>query len=336
MIGRRVNNLSHQDSFSYFRAVSSEHRALDGKRVHMALLDELMEHRQPLVADKMSAGTKGRRQPLILEATNSGYARTSICWQHHEYSRQVVEGTIDNDEWFCYAAGLDEGDDPLTDETCWGKANPSLGTTIQMSYLRSQVKKAVGIPSEQNTVLRLNFCVWTAGREHAIDMAAWDACPSAPVDDDELRAAPCYAGVDLGLSSDFSAFVLLWMLPDGRVVVRPTMWVPEAAIERHPRRRYAALLRKRLLTVSPGEVTDFQQVQETILTLCQEWYVRECVFDRRFMSQMAQNLEAAGVVMIDHVQGLALNEAVRRCSPSSPSDSSATRGTTYWRGWPRT
>ena len=59
MIGRRVNNLSHQDSFSYFRAVSSEHRALDGKRVHMALLDELMEHRQPLVADKMSAGTKG-------------------------------------------------------------------------------------------------------------------------------------------------------------------------------------------------------------------------------------------------------------------------------------
>ena len=67
------------------------------------------------------------------------------------------------------------------------------------------------------------------GASTAIDMAAWDACPSAPVDDDELRAAPCYAGVDLGLSSDFSAFVLLWMLPDGRVVVRPTMWVPEAA-----------------------------------------------------------------------------------------------------------
>ena len=59
MIGRRVNNLSHQDSFSYFRAVSSEHRALDGKRVHMALLDELMEHRQPLVADKCRPARRG-------------------------------------------------------------------------------------------------------------------------------------------------------------------------------------------------------------------------------------------------------------------------------------
>ena len=178
MIDRRVNNLSHKDSFSFFRAVSSEHRALDGVRVHFALLDELQEHRSPLVADKMAAGVKGRRQPLIFEITNSGYDRTSVAWAHHAYSRQVVEGTVENDQWFAYVCGLDDGDDPLTDESCWAKANPSLGVTIQPSYLRTQVRKANGIPTETATVMRLNFCSWTRASAPAILMTAWDACPS--------------------------------------------------------------------------------------------------------------------------------------------------------------
>ena len=312
MIDRRVNNLAHRDSFSFFRAVSSEHRALDSVRVHMALLDELQEHRSPLVADKMSAGVKGRRQPLILEITNSGYDRTSVAWSHHEYSRQVVEGTVANDAWFGFVCGVDDGDEPLTDESCWPKTNPSLGVTIQPSYLRAQVRKANGIPTETATVLRLNFCTWTRAHAPAIDMAAWDACPSAPLDDSELLRAPCYGGLDLGLSSDFSAFVLLWMLPDGRVAVRPTLWCPEAAIAAHPSRPYDAWQRQHLLTVSPGDVTDFAAVQDTVLALCQRWQVREVAFDQRFATQFAQNLGTSGIEMVNTPQGLALNEACQQ------------------------
>ena len=259
--------------------------------------------------DKMSAGTKGRRQSLIFEITNSGYDRTSVAWAHHEYSRQVLEGTVENDQWFAYVCGLDDGDDPLTDETCWSKANPSLDVTIQPSYLRTQVRKALGIPTETATVMRLNFCSWTRADAPAIDMGAWDACPSAPLDDSELLSAPCYGGLDLGLSSDFSAFVLLWMLPDGRVAVRPTIWLPEAAIEAHPSRPYDAWQRMHLLTVSFGDVTDFAQVQDTVLALCQRWRVREVAYDQRFASQFAQNLGAAGIEMVNCPQGFALNEA---------------------------
>ena len=124
-----------------------------------------------------------------------------------------------------------------------------------------------------------------------------------------MLSAPCYGGLDLGLSSDFSAFVLLWMLDDGRVAVRPTIWLPEAAIEAHPSRPYDAWQRMHLLTVSFGDVTDFAQVQDTVLALCQRWRVREVAYDQRFASQFAQNLGAAGIEMVNCPQGFALNEA---------------------------
>ena len=78
-LGRKVdvnvNNLACVSTNSFFRPVSSEARSLDGKRVHMALIDEVHEHPTGMVVEKMQLGTKGRRQPLIFEITNAGYDR---------------------------------------------------------------------------------------------------------------------------------------------------------------------------------------------------------------------------------------------------------------------
>jgi hypothetical protein len=68
-------NIAMPSLGSFIRPVSSEARALDGKRVSVALIDELMEHPNADVYDKMRAGTKTRRQPLIIVTTNSGYDR---------------------------------------------------------------------------------------------------------------------------------------------------------------------------------------------------------------------------------------------------------------------
>ncbi len=40
--------------------------------------------------------------------------------------------------FFAFICSLDEGDDPFKDESCWKKANPSLGHTFEESYLREQ------------------------------------------------------------------------------------------------------------------------------------------------------------------------------------------------------
>ena len=91
-LDRKANNLALLEDGSFLRPVSSETRGLDGKRVHGALVDELHEHPTRIVVNKMRAGTKDRRNAMIVKTTNSGFDRTSVCWQHHEYSPQGARG----------------------------------------------------------------------------------------------------------------------------------------------------------------------------------------------------------------------------------------------------
>src|SRR5574343_60869 len=99
-IDQKVNNLAVLSMACFIRPISAEKRGLDGKRVHGCLIDELHEHPSNIVTVKMRAGTKNRQNALILEITNSGIDRETVCWEHHELSRQVLQGTIQNDAWF--------------------------------------------------------------------------------------------------------------------------------------------------------------------------------------------------------------------------------------------
>jgi phage terminase large subunit-like protein len=302
-----ITNLAY--GLGFFRPFSREQSAKSGTRPHMGLIDEVHEHPNAEIVNKMRAGAKGNRNALFPEITNSGFDRTSVCWQHHEHSRRVVEQTVEDDRWFAYVCTLDEGDDPLTDEACHIKVNPNLGVSIHREYLRDQVSAAKNIPVETNTVLRLNFCVWTQAQTRAIDMGKWQQCQPLP-SDEALTGELCFGGLDLGQSDDLSAWVRSWILDDGRVAVKARFWLPRESLTRHP--QYPVWERTGLLEVTEGNTTDYDVIEAAVLDDCHRDGVLEVAYDRRFAEQMAQHLLGAGVTMVDQPQGFQLNEAIRR------------------------
>jgi phage terminase large subunit-like protein len=130
----------------------------------------------------------------------------------------------------------------------------------------------------------------------------------------DLAGVPCYGGLDLGQSDDVSAFVRLWTLEDGRMVVRCRFWVPQSALAAFPNRPYDVWRRGGHLVVTEGTVTDFDQVEAEIIALCRASGVLELAYDKRFASQMALHLEGAGLTVVDTPQGFNLNEALGRLS----------------------
>jgi len=277
----------------------------------MGLIDEVHEHPNADIINKIHAGAKGNQNAFFPEITNSGSDRTSVCFQHHEHSRRVLEQTVEDDRWFAYVATLDEGDDPLHDETCWPKVNPNLGVSIHREYLQDQVSAAKHIPSETNAVLRLNFCVWTNVHTRAINMKSWQTCGAFPAAS-ELVGVPCFGGLDLGQSDDFSAWVRIWTLPDGRVAVKPRFWVPESVFEQFPHRPYREWQRAGWVEITEGNTTYYAAVEAAVLADCQQDGVRQVGYDKRFAEQMAQNLIGAGVEMVNQPQGFELNEGICR------------------------
>jgi phage terminase large subunit-like protein len=298
--------LSYGSPESVFRPVSSEHKGLDGKRVHIAAVDELHEHPSALVVDKIRAGTKGRRNALIFEITNSGWDRHSVCWEHHEYSLKVLQGIIVNPSWFAYVCALDEKD-LWTDPKVWLKANPGLGVTIPHSYLAEQVAEAVGMPSKENIVRRLNFCEWTEQSTRAIPMEEWQR-GSAPIDVAMLRGRRCFGGMDLAKVNDLSAFVLLFPPVAVGELWKALcwFWVPEDDIRARGLRDrvpYDVWVRGGFITATPGNVTDFGFIESKILELSGMFDIAEIGYDRTFAGEIVQSLLSEGLAMVEFGQG---------------------------------
>ncbi|HVL67191.1 MAG TPA: terminase TerL endonuclease subunit [Vicinamibacterales bacterium] len=225
-----VNNLAMPSTGSFIRAISSEKKGLDGKRVSSALLEELHEHPTADVVQKVRKGIKGRPNALILEITNAGFDRNSICWDHHELSRQVLEGTVVNDRWFAFVAQLDacdrchaEGklqpqdgcptcDDWRVEGPHWLKPNPNLGVSLPWSQLREEVNIAIAVPSEQNMTKRLNFGIWTDQVTVWLPVNQWAECKGTATAA-SLLGRECYVGIDVSSKIDLTAVSLLFPKP---------------------------------------------------------------------------------------------------------------------------
>lgn len=327
-----VNNIAIPISESFIRAISSEKRGLDGKRVSGAVLDEVHEHPNATVCNKMRKGIKGRKNALILEPTNSGFDRTSVCWAHREYSRKVLEETVAAEDWFAYVCGLDPCAECVAkgrefpDEDCarcdgwktegphWLKANPNLGVSLPWQYVRDLVRQAKGMPSEVSDLLRFTFCVWTSSHTPAWPMEAWrEAGRLLSFADADLIGRPCWGGLDLGQNDDFAAWCRMWELPDF-IAIKMRFWLPQAALAKYPDRPYAEWERAGILTVTEGDTTDIDLIEETILQDCRNDGVREVSYDKRFAQQLALHLQGAGITMVDTPQGFWLNESIKSVS----------------------
>lgn len=291
------HNIAYPKTRSFFRPLSAEGKTLDGKRVHCALVDELHEHSTAIVVDKLRAGTKGRRQALIFEITNSGNDRESVCYQHHEYSLRVLNGDVEDDSWFAYICALDEGDDWMNDPSCWIKANPNLGVSIHEKYLAEQVHEARGMPAKQNLVARLNFCVWTDAQSAWLSRDKWDAVQVDPARE-LLRGKACYGALDLSSHLDLTAAA--FYVPDGKGGGDAFLeyWSPKDGladrelVDRVPYPRWA---REGLLRTPDGASIDYGAVGRDLAQLAGAHPPVALAFDRWRIKDFLRELKALGL-----------------------------------------
>lgn len=213
-IGVFKDNLHVIATNSKFEPLGADDDTTDGLNIHGGLIDELHAHKTRGMVDVLDTATGARRQPLIAEITTAGWNRQTICWEHHEYSRQVLEATIEDDSWFAIIYSLDKDDD-WKDPKVWPKANPNYGVSVKIDDMKTKAERARKTPAEQNTFKRLKLNIWTEQSERWMDMDEWDACTGDLAFDDpfylkRLLGRKCYPGLDLANTTDIAALVLVF------------------------------------------------------------------------------------------------------------------------------
>jgi phage terminase large subunit-like protein len=335
----REFNIAHHKSGSFFRPVSRDTgKTGSGPRPFFVLADEVHELPDGKILEMLERGFKFRRQPLLLMTTNSGTDRNSVCWQEHEWAVRVAAGNEEDnpddgikflgkpldDSTFSFVCSLDLGDDPLNDSSCWPKANPLLGVTITEEYLAGVVAQAKNIPSKQNGILRLHFCVWTDAESAWMSREVIEPL-LAEFDPKQHKGKRVGAGLDLSQNRDITAAA--FVVETGAVEVecidrngatvtlkKPTFdawieaWTPGDTMRARSERDkipYEVWARQGFIHAPPGENISFRHVAQTLVEYDQDYDIAIVGYDRYAFKRFEEDAAdlKLSLPFVEHPQG---------------------------------
>lgn len=333
----REYNIAHHSSGSFFRPVSKDTgKTGSGPRPYFVLADEVHEMPDAKILEMLEAGFKFRQQPILFMITNSGSDRNSVCWAEHEWAIKVAAGNRDavtdptflgevlDDTTFSYVCALDDGDRPFDDPSCWKKANPLLGVTITEEYIAGRVKLAQDIPSKQNDVLRLNFCVWTDADEAWMSREVVEPL-LADFDPDIHKGKSVYEGLDLSQNRDITAKACVVRTGEVEVeikdkegkkskVMRPTFdawidaWTPRDTMDSREKRDkipYRFWADQGFIHAPTGQSIDFRHVAQTLAEDASFYKVEMVAYDRYAFRRFEEECAEIGLSLnfVEHPQG---------------------------------
>jgi phage terminase large subunit-like protein len=303
-IQRWAGALAVRDTDGSFVPLSSDEKSMDGLRPHIIIADEVAFWSDREQWDKLVKGIVSRVQPLTFAATTAGSTKQCFAFGKFDLGEKILRGIYADDSTFVAIFAIDKDDDPL-DEKCWPKANPSLGVTLQIEHLRKTRDEVLQAPSGLNSFIQYHTNCWpdaSLARQGAIPTAKWAACTSLELigakDAKEAcqkflllnQDVPCYGGLDVGLTSDMSCFVMLWprarfaegQEPVEKKVLIAQFFMPEVGLlekEKSWQVPLSVWAREGFIELHPGDMTDPREIRSYILQAVSQFSVREVGFD---------------------------------------------------------
>ena len=267
----------------------------DGSSPSCAIADEVHELKDSRLIDTMITGMGAREQPLMLYITTAGDNLSGPCYQLQLEAQKALEGVIENDQLFSLIYGIDQGDD-WSDLDNLKKANPNFGVSVSEDFLISRLQDAKNNARKQSTFMTKHLNVWVGSREAYFNVDKWNQC-AANIKLSDYYGRPVYIGMDLASRVDIAAIEIL--IPDGEDYIRfGKYYLPEAAVE-SGNEAYTGWMREGWLTVTDGEIIDFNVIKEDILELTSMFEVKELAYDPFQATMLITELMAEGVPVVE-------------------------------------
>lgn len=284
------------------QVLSTDTSSLDGYNSSAFLLDEAHEQKDSKLWDVLCSSQGMRENPLGLIITTAGFNKFGFCYQYRNTCLEILSGLKENDSQFAAIYTLDEEDDWQDPET-WIKANPSLGVTVRNEYLEQQVQNAKNNPSLEVGIKTKNFNVWCDTAETWIpNDILLDS--SRVLDLSEFSGNFGFIGVDLAAVSDLTAVSLL-VPKDGLFYFKTYYYLPQTTLLESPNSElYKDWKHKGLITITAGNVTDYDYITRDILRISQNISINTIGYDSWNATQWAIDATSKGLPLEPYSQSI--------------------------------
>ena len=219
-----------------FKPLASDSDTLDGLNIHCVLMDEIHQWKQgKALYDIMADGVSAREQPLVYITSTAGTIREDIYDQKYDEAEMVINGYDDPEGYkdehliaFIYEINNRK---EWTDESCWEKANPGLGTIKNKQTLKDKVEKAKKNPLLVKNLLCKEFNIRETSSEAWLTFEQANNTETFSVED--LKPRYGVGGVDLSSTTDLTAAKVLFKIPESEKIYTLSMyWIPEDLVEK--------------------------------------------------------------------------------------------------------
>ena len=323
------NSIFILDTSSSFIPLSNEGKTGSGKNAHCSLVDELHEHADAELWAKLDTSAGSRSQSLIATITTAGFDKHTLCWDRREYAIRTLELENVGPRLFVFIATLDDGDD-WKDKKNWPKSNPNIDLpgnwlldngSVNVENMEDQFKKALDMPSEQNSFKRFKMNMWTESESVFIELEKWQACvisePEFPTEA-ELAKMQCWDGLDCASVRDLSSRAILFS-PDFhnekcKIYVKSHAWCPKERLLVRSKNEgipYDYWAKRGWITPTPGAQIDHDYIYDAVYNDSQDYNLLECGYDPNHATQLSIRLSAVNVKMVEIRQGFALSEGIK-------------------------
>jgi phage terminase large subunit-like protein len=314
-----------QELMARFEPLSGTPEGKHGLNMSGLIGDEIHEWPDDRLYTFVHQSAASRRQPVEFLISTAG-ERKGYGWEVWQYDQKLLAGEIDDPERLVVVYAADPEDDWQNEET-WYKANPNLGVSVKLEYLRAEAQKARELPRLENDFKRYHLNLWTEQAVRWLPLEAWDACghPVATADgtrpvwqrnerwrefEPMVRGMTAAAGLDLSSTTDLTA--LVWMFPPeeegGRWIVIPRFFMPEARIPERSRRDrvpYDQWVKMGALVATPGNVVDYAWVKQQLYRDAEVFDCSAVAIDRWNATQIATEIRDEGLNAVLFGQGYA-------------------------------
>ncbi|WMI32943.1 terminase large subunit [Arthrobacter phage PeggyLeg03] len=278
------------------RVLSRVAETAHGLNVSGATIDEIhtLRLRRALV-EAIETGTGARDQPLIVFITTADEAEEGTIYdEKHMYTRNVANGIVKDPGHYGVIWAAEDTDDPFAEST-WRKANPGLGKSPTLAYMRREALKAQSSPTYLPTFKQLSLNLRSRNQARWVDLGKWDAVKGA-APRAELRGRKAWGGLDLSAVSDFTAWSV-WAesnRPGFHLNLYTRLWVPLERVEELQKQLQVPLqdwIDQGHVETTEGDVIDYAAIKSAVIGDCHHFDMQRVSYDRMFAGQLVQELD---------------------------------------------
>lgn len=283
--------------------------------------DEMHEWPDEGLYTTLHQSIAARDQPIELLASTAGRRGVGYGWEMWETSLKIADARIEDHSTLVVIFAAPQDAD-FRDESVWHLANPNLGISPRLDYLRAEAEQAKDNPRRELNFRRYHLNQWTEAIVRWLPLAKWDACT---VDASSWRDLPsrlagrrAWGGLDLSSTRDVTAWVLLFepTEDDRRWTIVPRFFVPTDTVQERSKRDrvpYDTWERDRALTATDGNVVDQDFVKAQILADSSRYQILGIGYDPWQAMKLALELTGEGAPMVEVRQGIpTLGEPCKR------------------------